>query len=368
MEYLVQFQLNLYALIILIILFITIVYRSRINSLGKQLFKTAIFFIGLAIILEPLTWIFDGRIFTGAYFLEYLTNFLLLLLAPIISGLMLAYVDYYIFRDRKRLYRRLFYIWPTIITVVLLIVNIFYPIYFSIGKTTNIYKAEDFLWVQYLMVSLYYVYMIVFTLINRKKAFSYAIVIFFVFFSLPFIGILLQSLLPEFFFSWTSIVLSLLVIYIFLESADGEKDYLTKLYSRQSYEKYIRHLIDTEKPFSILFIDLDKLKIINDKLGHFKGDTVLIEFGRTLVKVFNPNYMVSRLAGDEFTVVIENVLDIEESIEKVYKNLANYGDKAVSTLRFSYGHQHYEKNMTIDELYVKADKKMYLYKEKNRLK
>ncbi|MBI9010192.1 MAG: GGDEF domain-containing protein [Tenericutes bacterium] len=176
----------------------------------------------------------------------------------------------------------------------------------------------------------------------------------------------IQSFHNGFFFTWNSMVLSLLVIYIFLESTSVEKDYLTKLFSRQSYEKYVSHIIGTEKPFSILFIDLDKFKTINDKLGHFVGDKVLVEFGRTLVKVFRPNHMVSRLGGDEFLVVIENVLVIKESIEAIYKLLSKHEDEAISTLEFSYGYQQYEKNMTIDELYIKADRKMYEHKEKKR--
>jgi diguanylate cyclase (GGDEF)-like protein len=127
-------------------------------------------------------------------------------------------------------------------------------------------------------------------------------------------------------------------------------------------------MINDEKPFSILFIDIDKLKTINDELGHYVGDIVLVEFGRALVKAFKPNYMVSRLAGDEFTVVVENVLSLDEAIERVYETLKTHEDKAVNTLRFSYGYQTYEKNMSIDELYVMADKKMYEYKDKNREK
>ena len=368
MDFLVQFQMNIYALIILVILHVAIIVRSRVNDIGKKLMENAILFVGLAIIVEPLTWIFDCTLFFGAHFLEYSTNFLLILFAPIICGFMVSYVDYYIFKDSKRLNRRLYYLWPTALTFILLIINIFYPIYFSVDKVTNLYKPENLLWIQYLMVVLYYLYMIVFTLKNRKKTFRYAIVIFFVFFSLPLIGMTLQIFIPMFFFSWTSIVLSIVVIYIFLESTSGERDYLTKLYSRQSYEKYVLHLIDIEKPFSILFIDLDNFKGINDELGHFKGDQVLVEFGRTLIKAFRPNPMVSRLAGDEFTVVVENELDLDSSIRAVYKILESNNDEAIKTLQFSYGFQAYEKKMTVDQLYVSADKKMYIKKEEHRIK
>jgi len=368
MEYLVQFQLNIYALIILAILYVAIIVRFQVNHIEKKLIEGVILFLGLAIIVEPLTWIFDGTSFFGAYFLEYSTNFILLLFAPIIAGLMLSYVDYYIFKDSKRLSKRYYYLWPALLLFILLVINIFYPIFFSIDKATNVYKVENLIWIQYLMIVLYYLYMIVFSLINRKKTFRHAIVIFFVFFSLPLFGMVIQLAFSDFFFSWTSIVLGVLVIYIFLESTSGERDYLTKLYSRQSYEKYVLHLIDREKPFSILFIDLDNLKGINDKLGHFRGDQVLVEFGRTLIKTFKPNPMVSRLAGDEFTVVVENETDLDSAITEVYKILESYNDEAIKTLQFSYGYQAYEEKMTVDELYVKADKKMYIKKEEHRTK
>ena len=79
MDFLVQFQMNIYALIILVILHVAIIVRSRVNDIGKKLMENAILFVGLAIIVEPLTWIFDCTLFFGAHFLEYSTNFLLIL-------------------------------------------------------------------------------------------------------------------------------------------------------------------------------------------------------------------------------------------------------------------------------------------------
>lgn len=366
MDYLVQFQLNFYSLIVLVILYVTMISRSRVNHIGKSLYQGAILLAGIAIIAEPLSWIFDGKFFFGAYYLEYFTNFLLVIIAPLICGLMVSYVDYFIFKDKKRLYKRFFYLWPSIITLVFLIINFFYPVYFSVNKLNNSYSTGNLFWIQFVLVGLYYIYMLSFSVINRKRTCRYAITIFLVFFSFPFIGMIAQLFMPQFFFSWTSIVLSLLVIYIFLESTSSEKDYLTKLYSRQSYEKYVIRMINEEKPFSILFIDLDKLKKINDDLGHFVGDIVLVEFGQILVKVFNPNHMVSRLAGDEFTIVVENVIDVDEVINEVYDNLKMHKNKAVKTLQFSYGYQTYKKNMNIDELYITVDKKMYEHKQKKQ--
>ena len=107
MDYLVQFQLNFYNLIVLAILFVMIIKHSEVESFGKQIVKATILITAAAIIIEPLTWIFDGKQFFGAYFLEYSTNFILLLMAPIIGAFMLTYVDYSFFQDRARLRKRL---------------------------------------------------------------------------------------------------------------------------------------------------------------------------------------------------------------------------------------------------------------------
>ncbi|XMB72948.1 GGDEF domain-containing protein [Mycoplasmatota bacterium WC30] len=368
MEYLIQFQLNVFALIILAILFVTLIVKSSVNHIAKRLFKATIFFSAAAIIIEPMTWVFDGTHFLGSHFLEYFTNMLLIIIAPIICGFMLSYVDYFIFKDCKRLYKRYFYLIPTLFTVVMLIINIFFPIYFSVDKVTNIYQAESLLWVQYVMVGLYYLYMLAFTIIHRKKTQKSALVIFIIFFSLPILGMILQLSLENLFFSWTSITLSLLVVYIFLESVNSEKDYLTKLYNRQTYEKYISNLIDAQKQFSILFIDLDDFKGINDKFGHLKGDEVLIEFSRILEKTFKANIMISRLAGDEFIIVIENEIDVEASIKHTYTILENTDDAVLNSLKFSYGYQQHSEGMTVDQIYVNVDKKMYINKVKNKSK
>ncbi len=367
MEYLIQFQLNIFAALILVILYVTLNVKSRVNHIAKQLFKATIIFSAAAIIIEPFSWIFDGTHFFGSYFLEYFTNVLLILIAPIICGLMISYVDYFIFKNRKRLFKRQFYLLPTLLTLVMVIINIFYPIYFSVDKVTNIYNTESFLWIQNLILGLCYLYMFAFVITHRKKTFKYAVIIFIVFFSLPFIGMILQLFTLKLFFSWTSIALSLLVIYIFLESITGEKDYLTKLYSRRSYEKYVSNLIEIEKPFSILFIDLDDFKAINDKFGHFKGDQVLVEFSLKLEKAFQTSSLISRLAGDEFMIVFESELDIEASISNTYIILKNSSDSVVKKLRFSYGYEQHSEGMTIDQIYINVDKKMYKNKVKNKL-
>ncbi|PGM58186.1 diguanylate cyclase [Bacillus cereus] len=87
-------------------------------------------------------------------------------------------------------------------------------------------------------------------------------------------------------------------------------DTLTELANRRSFHQQLEKVIirakTSKRPFAVMFLDLDRFKVINDTLGHRIGDLLLIAVAKRLEQISTPNMKLARLAGDEFTILIED--------------------------------------------------------------
>ncbi len=70
----------------------------------------------------------------------------------------------------------------------------------------------------------------------------------------------------------------------------------------------------TEVAFAVLFIDLDRFKVINDSLGHLVGDQLLVECAQRLGSVVREGDLVARLGGDEFAILLRTIATIDEAL------------------------------------------------------
>jgi diguanylate cyclase (GGDEF)-like protein/PAS domain S-box-containing protein len=107
-------------------------------------------------------------------------------------------------------------------------------------------------------------------------------------------------------------------------------DTLTGLYNRFSLEDRLSQAIVQARreqgQLALLFIDLDRFKLINDSLGHHVGDQLLIEVGRRLQGAVRESDIISRLGGDEFLVVLTNIRDSMAAAGMAEKILERLGD------------------------------------------
>ncbi|WP_019499199.1 putative bifunctional diguanylate cyclase/phosphodiesterase [Pseudanabaena sp. PCC 6802] len=108
---------------------------------------------------------------------------------------------------------------------------------------------------------------------------------------------------------------------------DALHDALTRLPNRTLFLERLGQVLQTARTnpdyqFAVLFIDLDRFKIINDSLGHMVGDRFLIEITQRLHQCLRTHDMVSRLGGDEFTVLLEHIHAPTEATQVAERILA----------------------------------------------
>jgi diguanylate cyclase (GGDEF)-like protein len=77
------------------------------------------------------------------------------------------------------------------------------------------------------------------------------------------------------------------------------------------------------KQLAILFLDLDRFKVVNDSLGHQKGDQLLVQVAKRLRASLRPGDIAARFGGDEFVVLLEDVQDMDDAT-KVADRIATY--------------------------------------------
>lgn len=137
-------------------------------------------------------------------------------------------------------------------------------------------------------------------------------------------------------------------------------------------DECVRNKVKNDIDFSIVYIDIDGLKKVNDNFGHKLGDS-LIEDVVQVIKSVQDNVHLVRLGGDEFLAILKNSsLEDAQKYEFHLMEAAkkfNETSERIYTLSFSTGCTQYETSFTIEELLEIADKRMYAEKcDKKELK
>lgn len=152
-------------------------------------------------------------------------------------------------------------------------------------------------------------------------------------------------------------------------------DKLTDSYNRNAFQLIFSQLLKEEKRLkrriSLLFLDLDHFKSVNDKYGHNCGDFVLKSFSELVLNIIRETDILCRWGGEEFVVLLvdcslEKAIDVSEKIRVALFNLEIPFWKDIIRITVSIGVAERRENENLSQLINRADRMMYRAKEQGR--
>ncbi|KJC53529.1 GGDEF domain-containing protein [Bradyrhizobium sp. LTSP857] len=151
-------------------------------------------------------------------------------------------------------------------------------------------------------------------------------------------------------------------------------DWLTGLANRRAFEARLQSELDGagKGPLSLILLDLDQFKSVNDSCGHLAGDRLLCQISRLLQQDRRPHDLVARLGGDEFGLILPqcapyDALDIAERLRRSLELFNFAWDDRCFAITASIGVTCIaDRNTTLEEAMRRADAACYRAKEKGR--
>lgn len=371
-------EVNLISLILSGIVYVRLRQDRTIHSTAQLLMRRLLVALWLLCISDIVAVIVRGRFFPGARMLIQVSNLVYLEMMPIISMIWL----FYVFNRTEHLLRKrqtFLLFMPLAAFSVLALVNPWANMLFWIDEN-NLYVRGPWVFLHWIVSWFYLIYAGALSIHaireapNWMKKCEYQPLLYFL--VLPAIACLIQMCV----YGVTSVQVgvSLSVVLISMWSQDNQisSDELTGINNRMAMRRYVENNVHKNNPprFTVLMLDINKFKRINDTLGHAVGDAALRDMAQILRDVCGKDrksLFLSRFGGDEFLIVGKE-LNEEETLQlvKIIReeiDTFNLRAKRLYTLSASIGYasgrcEDYEQ---FTACLQKADDAMYEEKKKN---
>jgi diguanylate cyclase (GGDEF)-like protein len=296
-------------------------------------------------------------------------------LTMILSGLTMVLWGILFFkREYLHFIETTFYYAITTFLCLLIVMGINDPEFFALGGRFFITSAAYASGFWYAIV-----YLAAYLSLARRTTMIFMIISLLALFSAATYHILFwDGIHLEFIIDWVSVFFGIFVVVLTINQTGqlkrdyAEKDDLTSVLNRRELYNVINREIERanryQKPFSVVMIDIDHFKYINDNYGHLVGDRVLAAFAEMMTTSIRGVDIFGRWGGEEFLAVLpETGLAEAQHLSKRLCALVQQSTfEAVPQVTASFGVTTYQAGQTLEESIHAADQALYQAKQNGR--
>ncbi|GHV96099.1 hypothetical protein AGMMS50293_24190 [Spirochaetia bacterium] len=280
-----------------------------------------------------------------------------------------VFIDYFAYGNTARSKKFIYIICGFLLLhIISVICNLPLGYYFSISEN-NIYTPGK-LYLLRLLLSYAVILVIIIDISLASKHFkqsqAYLIVLFII---ITGSGAALDIVFKAGSLTWPCFSAAILYIYFFIIQSDSKLDSLTGIGNRSSFNEFINKLSrqSAREDYSIVMIDLDRFKEINDTLGHLEGDNALRDMAAIIKGCIRHSDFAARYGGDEFVLATKAENDIQRLMNRIQGAIDTQNQKKIRPYQIymSFGYDVYITNsgQSIQDFITHIDALMYKHKE-----
>jgi diguanylate cyclase (GGDEF)-like protein len=190
----------------------------------------------------------------------------------------------------------------------------------------------------------------------------------------PMVAAFIQPFDPSGTILWPAMTLSILIIYVNIQSKITNTDPLTGVYNRREFDRLSKQIeqLKVKEKVAAIMIDIDDFKQINDEFSHQMGDLTLREIADILKRSVRKDDFISRIGGDEFCIIIQIEKDdtLFDIVRRIHENIHYFNRRRLHLIpiKLSMGYGIYEESYYsgFEDFLNKLDRKMYDDKQSSK--